>query len=284
MSKKANVKEILSWFDLSRYDYLLNLPVKHVLAEVYFRHGVHETFLNKAMNGDFPVFDCIDILDEDHQTDGVHLNDRGIIPLTYGFLSEIVNTAISKGVYNVENGFLNIDEESYNNTACQAEVYSYDDGCENSGEPKEIFNIGMLIDLELDLMTDEEITNHIAYSLPKWRKRFSIPQPKYVGDGQKIGFSFIEKINNYKVVPFMDLQMWAMKNDVTISYDMYSRLLFPIEHGDIKSDSHVRNTVKPFVDSVFDVIYQPELSLFLAKNPYIEDMPFSDFLTLAKNR
>lgn len=286
MSKKANVKDILSWFDLSKYDYLLHLPVKHVLAEVFFRYGVHETFLKKAMEGDFPVFDRMDIMEEDAQTDGVHFNDRGILPVTFGFLSEIVNTAIKKGIYKLDGGELKINDDTYNNTACMAEVYEYSDDDKGNRTDNKIdsFNIGMLIDLSLDLMTDEEITNHIAYNLPKWRKRFSIPQPKNVGDGQKIGFSFLEKIYNYKIVPFLDLQMWASINKVTITHDMYSRLLFPIECGEIKPDAHVRNTVKPFADSVFDVIYKPELSLFLAKNPHIEDMLFSDFLDLAKNR
>lgn len=286
MSKKANVKDILSWFDLSRYDYLLKLPVKHVLAEVYFRQGIHETFLDKAMNGDFPVFDHIETMEEDHQMDGVHFNDRGILPVSYGFLGEVINTAIKKGIYKVSPNELAIDDDLYYRTACLAEVYTY----ENDEEGKktetvsEKFNIGMLIDLSLDLMTDEEITNHIAYNLPKWRKRFSIPQPKVVGEGQKIGFSFIEKLHHYRIVPFLDLQMWANKNRVIITNDVYSRLLFPIEGGEIRSDAHIRNTVKPFSDSTFDVIYQPELSLFLAKNPHIEDMLFSDFLDLAKNR
>ncbi len=285
MAKKANVHEILSWFELAKYDYVLKLPVKHVLAEVYFRFGVHDHILDKAVHGDFPVFDRLENLEEDHQWDGVHFNDRGINPLSYSYLAEIVNTAIKKKIYNIDDSKLKISDEQ-DKSASSAEIYVYktDENGENTEEVIETYNTGMLIDLSLDLMTDDEITNHIAYNLPKWRKRFSVPEPKNVGEGRKIGYSFIEKIYDYKIIPFLDLQMWANKKEVIITNDVYSRLLFPIELDDVKPDSHIRNTVKPFADSLFDIIYQPELSLFLAKNPNIEDMLFSDFLNLAKNR
>ncbi|MFC0226326.1 DUF6387 family protein [Serratia aquatilis] len=286
MAKKAKVKDIISWFDLKRYDYLLDLPVNHVLAEVHFRYGIHETFLKKAMKGEFPVFDRMDDLEEEHYWDGVHCNDRGILPLDCDFIAKMVNSGIKRNIYSISDGRLFANEEYGSKTASNSEVDCYDpeDEVPGSCDPNEFFNMGLILDLSLDLMTDEEITNHIAYNLPKWRKRFSIPEPKEVGRGQKVGFSFIRKIHEYKIIPFLDLKMWSAANKVEITCDLYSRLLFPLGEGDLKSESNIRNTIKPFADSLFDVIYQPELSLFFAKNPYIEDMKFSDFLKLAENR
>ncbi|HEM8505049.1 TPA: hypothetical protein U2Q41_001806 [Citrobacter koseri] len=281
--KRANVKDIISWFDLDKYDYVLELPVKHVLAEVFFRHGIHETFLNRAMRGEFPVFDRIDILEDDHYFDGVHYNDRGILPLNHDFIAKMVNSGVKRNIYKISEGKVFVNEPWFGKTASYAEVDCYDclEEVPESCDPNEAFNIGLILDLSLDLMTDEEITNHIAYNLPKWRKRFSVPEPKYVGEGQKIGGAFIRKIYDYKIIPFLDLQMWAAANKVEITNDLYSRLLFPLGVDKLKSDSNIRNTIKPFADSVLDVIYKPELSLFLAKNPHIEDMLFSDFLKLA---
>ncbi|MEH5013187.1 DUF6387 family protein [Phytobacter diazotrophicus] len=285
MTNKANVKDILSWFDLRKYDYLQELPVKHVLAEVYFRYGIHQTFLERAMNGQFPVFENMDILEDDHHWDGVHHNERGILPLDHDFIAKIVNSGVKRDIYSVSDGRVTVNEPWGHKTASNSEIDCYDslEDVPGACDPNETFNLGLILDLSLDLMTDEEITNHIAYNLPKWRKRFDVPEPKTVGAGQKVGFSFIRKIHEYKVVPFLDLQMWSSVNNVEITYDLYSRLLFPLESGDLKSDSNIRNTIKPFIDSVFDIIYQPELSLFLAKNPHIEDMRFSDFLKLAAN-
>ncbi len=285
MANKANVKDILSWFNLKKYDYVLDLPVKHVLAEVYFRFGVHETNLKRAMRGEFPVFDRMDVLEEDDNWDGVHLNERGILPLDNDFLAKIVNSGIKRDIFSISDGRLSVNEPWGSKTVSNSEIDCYDYGEEvpKSCDPNETFNLELILELSLELMTDEEITNHIAYNLPKWRKRFSVPEPKNVGEGQKVGFSFIRKIHEYRVIPFLDLQTWSSVNNVEITHDLYSRLLFPLELGDLKSDSNIRNTIKPFVDSVFAIIYKPELSLFLAKNPHIEDMRFSDFLKLAEN-
>lgn len=285
--KKADIKDIVSWFDVEKYNYILNLSVRHVLAEIYFRKN-HRTFLTKAMNGDFPVFplEQVEGMKEEHYWDGVSFYDRGIIPVCYGYISDIANTAIDKGILTVNDGKVYIDNNIYTKTVTNTEVIPHD--YEGQRVTKQLgdnaYNTGVLIDLGLDLMTDEQILSHIAYHLPKWRELTKTPAPVVVGEGRKIGFAYLQKIYDYKIIPFLDLQYWAHLNDVSITHDIYSRLLFPFDKGECKPDSHIRNTVKPFADSLWDAIYQPEQELFFAKNPGVEDMLFSDFLNLAKNR
>ena len=68
-----------------------------------------------------------------------------------------------------------------------------------------------------------------------------------------------------------------------VSNELYARLLFPtpLPDGTVKGGAHIRDTIKPFAESVRDLLSRVELKKYYADNPHIENMRFSDFLKLA---
>ncbi|MDH8613019.1 DUF6387 family protein, partial [Klebsiella pneumoniae] len=71
--------------------------------------------------------------------------------------------------------------------------------------------------LNIKFLTDDEVIEHIKRMLPQWRKEYTVGEPA-IGSF-RFGLSTVKKVINLRVIPMLDLLLWAKRNDAKISYE-----------------------------------------------------------------
>ncbi|MHB9807054.1 DUF6387 family protein [Pantoea ananatis] len=282
--KRALYKDIHSWFKLDNYDYILDLTVRHAIAET-FMMGFHYTSLSYRQEKEFklipfPMVGDITLFSEELRDNQLSGDERGIMLHNFETLSAFVNSCIIDGRIEIsQSGMLKPrDDIALHDIYHQPMFYEI-------GDPKSEGCTGLILDVNLELMDDEEMLASFKTLLKKWRIQTGVKEPSE--DGQKrFGASTIAKIYHYRVIPYLDIARWARINHVSVSNEIYARLLFPepLANGEIKGGSHIRDSVKPFSESSGDIFNSVALKKFYANNPHVENMRFSDFMKLSENQ
>lgn len=112
--------------------------------------------------------------------------------------------------------------------------------CSNDG--------GVDLSIYLDSHTDDEILGQLADLLPKWRSQLDLPEPnkkrnETTGRKRQSEESIIKKLIEYRIIPMLDLILWAGLNGFEYTAEQLSRDLYPNE---LVSDKHVSETRFPF--------------------------------------
>lgn len=123
--------------------------------------------------------------------------------------------------------------------------------------------------LNIRLVTDEEVVEHIKRMLPQWRKEYDVGEPD-IGSF-RFGLSNVKKVINMRIIPMLDLLFWAKRNDVKISYEQFSRLLYPNDSEIIRGGAQIKDTDKPFAEKVLTREFDRLFNLWLSKNDYMMD-------------
>ncbi|MDM2739533.1 DUF6387 family protein [Citrobacter sp. Cu096] len=279
--KRAKYSDITEWFSLEKYDYILDLSVQHVIAEA-FMMDAHYSSLEYRKETSFAVFPFpligdITLFHEDIGENELSFDDRGIMPLPFSMICAFVNSCLVDGRISInEHGKLEPRADIANHDVYnQPMLFDIDD-------PKSDGSTGIFVDIGLDLMSDEEMIAGFKILLRKWREQTGIKERS--SDARKrFGLSTIAKIHHYRVIPYLDIARWARINDMSVSNELYARLLFPspLPNGEVKGGAHIRDTVKPFAECARDLLNRTALKKYYADNPHIENMRFSEFLKLA---
>ena len=77
------------------------------------------------------------------------------------------------------------------------------------------------------------------------------------------GVKIAEKINKYKIIPFIDLMLWELKTGNKIKLSVYAHALF--NDGSVDGE-FIRKTIKPFVQNLINDDYKIMSELFALKN------------------
>ncbi|TWY21097.1 DUF6387 family protein [Enterobacter roggenkampii] len=278
--KRAKYADVTEWFSLDRYDYVLELSVKHVVSEMFMMsyHSDHLEFLKDEVFSiiPFPLIGDITLWDEDLPEGNLSFDDRGIMPLPFSMICAFVNSCLRDGRMTItDNGRIEARSDIENcDIYNQSMLYDTDD-------PRSEGKTGIFVDIGLDLMDDDEMIAGFKTLLKRWRVQTGIPESA-VKEKKRFGASTIAKIHHYRIIPYLDISRWARINDIMVSNELYARLLFPepLPDGTVKGGAHIRDTVKPFAESVRDLLSRVELKKYYADNPHIENMNFADFLKL----
>ncbi len=278
--KRAKYGDVMEWFSLDRYDYVLDLSVNHVVSEM-FMMSYHSDSLELRKDEvfsiiPFPLITDVTLWDEDLPEGSLSFDDRGITPLPFSMICAFVNSCLSDGRMTItDNGRIEARADIENcDIYNQSMLYDTDD-------PRSEGKTGIFVDIGLDLMDDDEMIAGFKTLLKRWRVQTGIPESA-VKEKKRFGASTIAKIHHYRIIPYLDISRWARINDIMVSNELYARLLFPepLPDGTVKGGAHIRDTVKPFAESVRDVLSRVELKKYYADNPHIKNMRFSDFLKL----
>lgn len=279
--KRAKFHDIANWFSLDTYNYILDLSVRHVIAETFMMNARCSSLEYRKEESftvmPFPLIGDIDLFNEDIGENELSFDERGIMPLPFFIICAFVNSCLDDGRIIIgETGRLEPRAEIANHDIYnQPMLYDIDD-------PKSDGVTGIFVDIGLDLMNDEEMIAGFKILLRKWREQAGIPE-RSTDERRRFGLSTIAKIHQYKVIPYLDIARWARINEMAVSNELYARLLFPnpLSNGEVKGGAHIRDTVKPFAESASDLLNRAALKKYYADNPHIENMRFSDFLKLA---
>ena len=200
---RANYKEITQWFSLDKYDYILGLSVRHSMAEVFMMNYRYERLEyekeDEFLAIPFPMIPDINSFDEEVGDGQLSYDGRGIIPINFGLLCETVNSFISDGRIKVlpSGQIVPADGMGGKDIYYQPMRYEYDD-------PTSDGLTGILTDIGLDIMNDDEILASLKVLLKKWRNQTGIEEPKE-NDRRRFGGSTIAKIYNYRVLAYFDI-------------------------------------------------------------------------------
>ena len=99
--KRAKYKDIVSWFSLERYDYILDLSVRHVIAEVIMMS--HQALISERSNPNgfkflsFPLISDISTWGDVIENEELSYDERGFFPLDFRTLCAFMNLCLEDG-------------------------------------------------------------------------------------------------------------------------------------------------------------------------------------------
>ena len=249
--REATIHPLPDWFALSNYGGLFNLPNEWLIDEVRAR----VVWLHDAKGDDrwLPGVDFWQtvvaagatvttrvLIDHpgwgytpvwatrDHQAGSLQLPlSRSIYPIDWLSVGLLYECGRRRGIYPGHDELArgstalggNLATVGFESVACHA-PFGYTGGIQTS--------------IALEGFTDAEILADLAELLPKWRKQLNQPEPnkkrdETTGRKRQSEDSVIKRVIEYRIIPMLDLMIWAKINDFKYTDEQLSRALYPDE-------------------------------------------------------
>lgn len=122
---------------------------------------------------------------------------------------------------------------------------------------------------DLESSSDEEIIGSLRALLPVWRKEYGIKGRKQ----EAFGLGKILKLVDYRILPMIDLLMWAKLKDVSLSNTILSRVLYPKLTDEVRGDEQLKDTDRPIAERAMSGETCKNIESFINKNSHIKDIP-----------
>jgi len=125
---------------------------------------------------------------------------------------------------------------------------------------------------DLESSSDEEIIGSLRALLPVWRKEYGIKDRKQ----EAFGLGKIIKLVDYRILPMIDLLMWAKLNDVSLSNTILSRVLYPKLTDEVRGDEQLKDTDRPIAERAMSGETCKNVESFINKNRHLMDLSMSE--------
>ncbi|EDF9459313.1 hypothetical protein GCC61_14350, partial [Salmonella enterica] len=185
----------------------------------------------------------------------------GVSPITFTELSMYGYSAIDQGFFKRDEEYFYIKPE-----AMLASV---------TGNLKKCFTDMVLLSVNLDDATDEEILVSMRKLLPLWRKQLELPEHAHVAP-KKIGVKTLQKLITNRVLPILDLIIWEKRFDKMVTNPMIGVLVF---NDDPKDTQSIKETIKPFALEVMTEEYTRLLRLYMNRDGEISSAKMSELMS-----
>lgn len=129
---------------------------------------------------------------------------------------------------------------------------------------------------DLENSSDEEIIGSLRALLPVGRKEYEIKSSKQ----EAFGLGKILKLVDYRILPMMDLLMWAKLNDVSLSNTIISRVLYPKLTDEVRGDEQLKDTDCPIAAKAMSGETFRNIESFINKNRHLSDLSVSQLREL----
>ena len=136
----------------------------------------------------------------------------------------------------------------------------------------------LYLELNIRVLTDDEVIEHMKRMLPEWRRTHDLWKSPTVSF--RFGLSTIKKVINWRIIPMLDLLLWAKRNNEKISYEQLSRLLYPNDAEVIRGGAQIKDTDKPFAEKVLTDEFDRLFNLYLSKNDHMMDTKVADAMKM----
>jgi len=124
---------------------------------------------------------------------------------------------------------------------------------------------------DLESSSDDEIIGSLRALLPVWRKEYGIKGRKQ----EAFGLGKILKLVDYRILPMIDMLMWAKLNDVSLSNTILSRVLYPKLTDEVRGDEQLKDTDRPIAEKAMSGETSKNIESFINKNCHLIDIPLS---------
>lgn len=285
-------KNDLSWFDLDNYNFINSLTLSKFIKELEWRD-----FLYRNTNEDSLIFGeeyeikyqrifsgdpYLDIPNEEEKEIEAFIEEvnsqtpslkniygnlptiassLGVSPITFTELSMYGYSAIDQGFFKRDEEYFYIKPE-----AMLASV---------SGNLKECFTNMVLLSVNLDDATDEEIIASMSKLLPMWRKQLELPEHAHVSQ-KRIGVKTLQKLISNRVLPILDLLIWEKRFKKEVTNPMIGVLVF---YDDPKDTQAIKETIKPFALEAVTEQYTRLLRLHMSKDGEINSAKMGELMS-----
>ncbi|HDF2363971.1 TPA: hypothetical protein PC505_000972 [Morganella morganii] len=286
---KATKKD-LSWFSLENYNFVLDLSLDGFVDELELRgllfslvedcnpndYDEYKIKIERIFNGDPNI--VIPNEEEKENAEFIEVVDKNITSLKsiYGELpsissdlgvSPITFTELTMYSYAaVKQGFFKEDGNgTYIKTNAMLASVDGNLDCLSSS---------VLVGIDLDGATDDEIIASISKLLPLWRAQLSLPEKEHVAP-KRIGVKTLQKLISNRVIPILDLLLWERINNKSVSNPMLSLLVF---NDDPKDTQAIKESIKPFALEVMSDKYTRLLRLHINRDAEIGTCKISELM------
>lgn len=274
-----HTKEVKKWFDINSYRQFENITLNDLYHElwaraVWYRNWPSEEEEREILRCEATIFGGNPLLFKSGQLGNSTRNDvlyqpPHIFLTTTTRLAQLSIIAMANGMFSWDGG------AEYRIKSNYAETFV-------SGIGLEEHNRTLLLELDLMHGTDEDITESIKSALPQWRKVLGVEAQ--VSDAVRFGYGTIKKLINYRIVPMLDILKWAQDNEVRVSDDRLSRLLYTDDDSEdeTRSESQIKDTDRPLAVKASSIDFIRQFNLFLNKNLHLKEMKVSDVMRLVE--
>ncbi|WP_147199054.1 DUF6387 family protein [Pantoea sp. CCBC3-3-1] len=121
---------------------------------------------------------------------------------------------------------------------------------------------------DLESSSDDEIIGSLRALLPVWRKEYGIKGRKQ----EAFGLGKILKLVDYRIVPMMDLLMWAKLKDISLSNTILSRVLYPKLTDEVRGDEQLKDTDRPIAEKALSGETSKNIENYINKNSHLVDV------------
>lgn len=277
-SKEQNA-EIKKWLDISNYRKFENISLNALYHElwaraIWYRHWPSEEEEREKLRCETNIFGGNPFLFTPEQLAYTTRDDILYQP-PHIFLTTVPRLA-QLSIISMMNGIFSWDGEAeYRIKSNYAEAFVSGIGLEEK-------NRTVLLEVDLKHGTDEDIAEAIKAALPQWRKILGVEAQ--VSEAVRFGYGTIKKVINYRIVAMLDVLKWAKDQDVRISDDRLSRLLYNDDDDEetTRSESQIKDTDRPLALKVSSIDFIRQFNFFLNKNPHLKEMKVADVMKLSE--
>jgi len=139
----------------------------------------------------------------------------------------------------------------------------------------------VLLEIDLASGTDDEIAESIRTALPQWRKVIGVEEMP--SGTVRFGYGTIKKIITYRLIAMLDVLLWAKMNDLRLSDDRLSRLLYTDEDDEavIRLHYHIKDADRPLAMKAATIDFIRQFNFFINRNLHLKNMRVSEVMKLS---
>lgn len=262
-------RELQSWFNIENYQDVEKLSLRDFYKEFQVRRN---------------IFEGMDFFEGDDTTFEMILDGKPLISQTMN-MGELSNHNNSH-IHQVNFGQI----ESLKRTL---ELFSHDSFVKGTNEIKKeirsqpITSImkdilrdnsdnRLFISFDIKYSSDEEIINALKVMLPVWRGDYQIKESKV----EKFGLAKIIKLIDYRILPMMDLLLWAKFKKISLTNTVLSRILYPRLTDEIRGEEQLKETDRPLAEKALSGETCKSIENFINKNNHMEKILLSGLRSL----
>ncbi|HDY8458803.1 TPA: hypothetical protein RRH39_004999, partial [Klebsiella pneumoniae] len=260
-----HTKDIKSWFKIDTYRKFEDLSLLQFYHEIWARNlffkEYREEFESRTLMGYFSkIFSGNPFLIEEGQL-GYMTPANKLFQPPHFFLTTLDRLAETSIIAMQRGGFVWDGDDNYSiNRDLREESLS--------DIMPDQFSRTVMFEIDLASGTDEEIAESLKAALPQWRKIKGIePDPL---ESVRFGYGTIKKLISYRVIPMLDILVWAAVKKIRVSDDRLSRLLYTDddEESEMRQSSQIKDTDRPLALKSCTTDFIRQFHYFMNKNSH----------------
>lgn len=272
-----HTKEIKLWLDISTYRKFEDLSLIQFYHELWARNlffkEYREDFESKELMVYFSkIFSGNPFLIEEGQL-GYMAPANKLFQPPHFFLTTLDRLAETSIIAMQRGGFVWHEGDNYSiNRELREESLS--------DIMPDQFSRTVMFEIDLASGTDEEIAESLKTALPQWRKVKGIDENPL--ESVRFGYGTIKKLISYRVIPMLDILVWAAVKKIRVSDDRLSRLLYTDndEESEVRLPNQIKDTDRPLALKACAIAFIRQFNHFINKNNHLKQIKVNDVIKL----